>query len=469
MHPAATRDSLAARLRVVQLEWGILEVILCFALSRILWAFLGVQFDATGLDRYWQFLPSDLLRTDLLRSLWHLHAQPPLFNAFLGLGLQLFDDPTAFFHLVFAASSLALHLAFFRLLTVLEVPRRWAVLALVIFSLNPSLATHENWLFYAQAEVVLLAAAAASLGQFHRTDRAPFLWLWALLVGTLLLTRAAFHPLWLLLVLALWALSRWRKGRTLDRRVLRVAAVPLLLVLLWMGKNQLLFGDFSTSSWLGMNLARVSVTALPDPLLERHLARHELTPFAQVGPFRPLGDYAVLLPPRPPTGIRALDGQNFNNSRYLEVAHALRHDSLFFIRTYPGDYLDRVHDGVAIFLETTNHNAQLHDNRERLAALESAYNAAVRPGGSPVIVLLALLAALAVGLQALATRKVALPLERNDLLAAFLTATVLWVSCTGTFLEFGENNRFRFGIDPLVLVLLVYALTVLRRTRLKRT
>ena len=451
------------RLRTANRAWGLLEVLTCFAVSRLAFAHLGVHFDATGLDRYWQFLPTELLRADLPRSLWYLHAQPPLFNAFLGVGLQLFGDPAAFFHGAFLALSLAMHLALFRILIALAVPRPWVVAALVLFSLNPSLATHENWLFYALWEAGLLLLAALVLVQYRVAHRPGALWLWSAAVAVLMLARAAFHPLWLLLVVALYAFSRWRKRQPLDRRVLRAILLPLLLVLLWMAKNQVLCGDFSTSSWLGMNLARVTVTALPDPLLETAIAKGDLTPFARIGPFRPLQEYSALLPPQPPTGIPALDGDNFNNLRYVTVAHALRHDSLYFIGHFPGDYLTRVGDGARIYLETTNHNAQLHDNREKLAPLEDAYNLVLRPGDSVLPMLLAVLLALIAGLHALLARTVTAPLARDDLLAAFLTGTVLWVTLAGTLLEYGENNRFRFAIDPLLLVLLLQAASQFRK------
>jgi len=47
-----------------------------------------VRFDASTLPWLWQFLDPEWLRTDLPRSLW-LHAQLPLFNAFLGIVLKL--------------------------------------------------------------------------------------------------------------------------------------------------------------------------------------------------------------------------------------------------------------------------------------------------------------------------------------------------------------------------------------------
>src|SRR5262245_34524103 len=46
---------------------------------------LGVRFDLAPLGGSWQFLDVELLRHDLLRSLFCLHSQPPGFNFFLGI------------------------------------------------------------------------------------------------------------------------------------------------------------------------------------------------------------------------------------------------------------------------------------------------------------------------------------------------------------------------------------------------
>ncbi len=48
-----------------------------FVASRLIAWTAGVRFDDSTLTWYWQFLDVELLRQDLARSLWYLHAQPP--------------------------------------------------------------------------------------------------------------------------------------------------------------------------------------------------------------------------------------------------------------------------------------------------------------------------------------------------------------------------------------------------------
>src|SRR4030095_11910048 len=75
--------------------------LLCVA-SRALYAVLGLQFDATTFPHYMQFIDQELLTPRLLKSIWYCHANPPLLNLFVGIGLKLFGaGATIFFAVAF--------------------------------------------------------------------------------------------------------------------------------------------------------------------------------------------------------------------------------------------------------------------------------------------------------------------------------------------------------------------------------
>jgi len=61
-----------------------------FVVSRVLYYLLGVRFDMTTLLWYWQFIDPALLKMHFWQSLWYLHSQPPAFNFFLGVVVNLF-------------------------------------------------------------------------------------------------------------------------------------------------------------------------------------------------------------------------------------------------------------------------------------------------------------------------------------------------------------------------------------------
>ncbi|MFN8412128.1 MAG: hypothetical protein U0Z26_07055 [Anaerolineales bacterium] len=46
----------------------------------------------------------------------------------------------------------------------------------------------------------------------------------------------------------------------------------------------------------------------------------------------------------------------------------------------------------------------------------------------------------------------------QGLLVVFMTYNIVFVTLAGTLMEIGENNRFRFAIDPFLLLLFVFVL-----------
>jgi len=64
-------------------------VVFLYLLTRAILSFFVDGFEAHTLNYYWQFADPKLLREDLLRTVFYLHSQPPLFN--LGLGIRPVD------------------------------------------------------------------------------------------------------------------------------------------------------------------------------------------------------------------------------------------------------------------------------------------------------------------------------------------------------------------------------------------
>ena len=61
-----------------------------FIISRILYDQAGIEFQGDTYLSYWQFIDPALLRSDLWRSVFFLHSQPPLLNLLTGIVLQIF-------------------------------------------------------------------------------------------------------------------------------------------------------------------------------------------------------------------------------------------------------------------------------------------------------------------------------------------------------------------------------------------
>ena len=96
---------------------AVLGLFIVFAVSRVLYGLAGVRFDtAVPLRGYMHFIDVRLLQHDLWNSLWHFHAQPPLFNLFLGMVLHLPGGHGAWFHVCFVTMGAALTVTMFLLM-----------------------------------------------------------------------------------------------------------------------------------------------------------------------------------------------------------------------------------------------------------------------------------------------------------------------------------------------------------------
>ncbi len=85
-------------------------VLVAFGASELLGRALGIRFAAETLGTLYQYLDPSILQDDLLRGIYYLHAQPPLFNVFLGIVVKAFPQS---YPAVFPFSSARWRSAFF--------------------------------------------------------------------------------------------------------------------------------------------------------------------------------------------------------------------------------------------------------------------------------------------------------------------------------------------------------------------
>jgi hypothetical protein len=450
-----------------------------FGASRLAaWA-IGVRFDPTNLDRFWQFLDPALLRDDLGRSLFYQHSQPPLFNLFAGIALKLAPgDPSPLFAAVYMALGLATCLGCYALMRSFDVarPLAWAVPFVLV--IRPSFLFLENKLIYDLPSTALLVLSACALA----AALAGRLWgIWAFfgLLGVLCGLRALFHPLFFVLAILLWAhASGARRARDFAP-----ALLPLALLLGIQAKNWLLFDQFGMSSWLGMNLARVVTQGVP-PEERAELARiGAIDPILQIRPMVPLKSYPpqIFPPLRWPevpvlaAAVKSNGEPNFNHEHYLILGQLYRDAALREIAREPGRYARTVARNVLYMLQPVlvlpgrapNGSFERYvDVWERFVGLRVVVQVG-EAAGKPLYTFYYLAysvwpLALLFGLWAWwrsrgPAEALALGGDRRPLLA-FLLLSIVWVLAIGSTLEVGENQRFRFYTDPFTGVLIAIAL-----------
>lgn len=443
-----------------------------FVASRVVVHVIGLSFDTselTGPVPAFQLLPAHLLRTDLLSSVWHLHSQPPLWNLVSGLLIRLpapwlTDVPLV----AFAGLGLVLVLSTYQAMVDLHVPPWLAWVAAALVAVSPASILYESWLFYAYPTATALAFVVCCGVRYLRTQRWPWGFGFFASAAAVVLLNSTYQVEWFValgVVVGIALRARWRS-------VLAVAALPAVLVGGWYVKDAVQFGTFTTSSWLGMNLAKTTLVAAPPGLVARLVARGTLTPLAEVGPFSPVASYDPRFVRVAPTGVAALDetgsggGANYNNLVYVQVSRLYLSDDLDFVAAEPGRYLATVAKAGAVWFVPTDEYfgrqplagwSRLYDaivlltpGKDRVAAFHAAKRQG--PGASQVsYTSLAGTAIVILGVPLVGWRR-----RRSDpaLVAALVIMwlTALYALAATSLVEFAENQRFHFESGPLVTV-----------------
>jgi dolichyl-phosphate-mannose-protein mannosyltransferase len=464
-----------------------------YAASTALYALLGVHFDGLGSMVGMQFIDPELLKDRLFESLWYYHASPPGLNLIAGVGLKLLGEQAdVFYSAVFHVLGLLVAGAIYLLTMKLSGSRVAAAITTALLVFSPQFVLYENWLFYSFPSMALLTLATFSLYKFAETGHQRWCIGFFALLGLLLMTRSLFHLGWLVLVAAFLAAAMWGHGR----RILIAASVPLLVVLLWCGKNYYYFGSFGMSTWLGLGLSNITTLMLPREELQPLVDRHELSPWAVVSRYDErrsifLADLA------PPSGVPVVDNVaksdgrvNFNYKDIPVINRYYTADGVKVIRRFPSVYLTGVVMANRLYFSPTSMN--MFVNQQNLAAvapMERLFTPVLsgttptptmmpvpmfgfadrlgRPVNTSVPLILAWIAVFAYGYvqarKALMGGGTALPNPRA-ITMGFIVLTTAYLWLVSTTLELGENYRYRFLIEPLFFVVAATAITAAVRT-----
>ncbi len=440
-----------------------------FLASRGIFFALGVRFDASTLNNYWQYLDPRLLQEDLLRSVFYLHSQPPLFNVFLGLVLKLSPvEPAHAFHGLYLAAGLVCQLATFLLMRALGVGRAVAGILSTILVIRPSFILFENWLMYDVPVTALMCLAALALARFAQTGSALYAHAFCITLLLICSSRSLFHLLYFVATLALLAgIARGYRRRVL----LRSAIVPLALLTLLYAKGFLVFGHFGPSTWIGMNLTRIATAALTVQDLETLHRQGVISATATVPPFSALEAYdpSIFSPPRYPdvpalaNRIKSTGGVNYNHEAYIDVSSRYMTDALQIIRHRPLVYLHGVAKAWYNYFKPQTEISHVSVNTDRLGGY-TTFGATMLHGRLPITVdyggekkpiyLFSFLGIPLLTLFALYLAWRAKPMDSSRLVLAFTVLTVIYVAILGNSLEVWENQRFRFYTDPFFAVFL---------------
>jgi len=314
----------------------VLVVVGVFVVSRLVALAAGVRYDDGLLHNAYQLLDVRLLHDDPITSIFYLHSQPPLFNALTALVIQL---PAAAVRpvlaVLWAAAGLVTALLVFATMVRVGVRARLAVVIVCVYLVAPETLLTESWFFYSQLELLLTALMLWALARFAASGRTADGVLFAASLASLVLLRASFHPLVMVLLLVIV----WRQLRLEPRQVALIVVVPLLVVGAWSVKNVAVFDSWTNSTWAGMNMSYLARAGLTQARCEQLVAEHAVSAAECHEAFRAAAAYATQFPHPKQYGTAATDsvtkstGQpNYNASIYIDVGARYQRDSIELLR-----------------------------------------------------------------------------------------------------------------------------------------
>ena len=429
--------------------------------------FLGIRFADNTLDTLYQYLDPEILKHDLARGLYYLHAQPPLFNLFLGGVFKLFANHSSLvFSFTFGAIGLCLLVLTTWLLKEVGVADGWNAVCCALLGWSPNFLVYRNWLFYTLPVALLVVLGAVCVVLFVGKRRQKFAWVFALVATALVFTRATFHPIWVcLFAVAVYPLVQ----REHRRHWLVAAMIPVVLAGAWSFKNHLVVGNFGMSSWLGMSAAKRW------PLSQGEIRRLKQAaslpafwhrrPFQEPRDFQPFGLFLESRNEHP-----ALDAPyksngepNFNHRDYAQISRAMWAGDIDLVLHYPGHYARRVATAVLLFLQPGPNSvhflvdydfSRVHWIRRNITRYLFLGGEIQRPirmlEPPPNLLLLFFPALLCIGFCRARSNSLS---RSSRALFVYAFVTVLWVTGVSNLIEIGENDRMRWEVEPLLIIL----------------
>jgi hypothetical protein len=457
-------------MKKISISWDAKVILGIFLLSRIIVALFGIQMDYGALYRNWQYLDVQTLHDDLLGGLWYDHTQPPVFNFLLGIVVRSTGKlaPEVFTLALKAITLLNAWLLLRIGKRLLPEPsaaqpsiiRHLPLIISLLYLLSPATILFENELFYTSFISLMFLVSAFSLLSLRQTIE------WKHTAGFLLpllaiaMTRSMYHLVWLLAIIAA-IVGFYRKKDGVGR----LATGGLLILLLaggWYLRNYLLFGNFSSSTWMGMNLARNVYHDAPTK---------DSSDIASIEPFSPISAYKPWLSSADTTRFTGVGGRDlheemkndsFINEKhvaYITVSRLYMESCKRQVRAHPIRFLSNIAQSAIIFFAP----ATRYSVNEYLAKKIKYYD----------ILYSFNLSQFATGKQ---QRRIALTLSAIpklliyllvfgwwcrriirtrsiDALTAFIFLVMAYVFCLSSVFEHYENMRFRYEVEPLFLIL----------------
>jgi hypothetical protein len=421
---------------IVAVAIGVMGFLFQIALQMTLRPFTadGIHFQAWSSEKMMQTVALDDLYAAPLETLWNIHIQPPALDAIRSVLVRIWpstDPLVAVSHvdmLLYGVWSLlygllgSLVFVWMYELTEMKV----AIVAAFALLLHPASIFYATFLETTLLAALLITLMYYLLWRISRNANVSFL-ASSLVVLTLLFTRSIFQWPYILL----FAASLFMVGMK-KRSVVAFMTITIIIFGLYLIKQHNKFGIWSTSSFTGLNLTRsVSIgSGVPN----------------YWGYLNGISDVSIDSElPKVLTRTKKANGAiNFNHISYLALNRQLTTHFLEYIKAAPIGELARGYlENLKIYFRPSSAYTA-HVIVDRLP-WRSVYN---RVFSSRILFILITIAGL------LALRRAAV--TRQPLRYIGLALPAAYIFAISVLAERGENMRFKFFIEPVIIVFLIF-------------
>ncbi|MFI5151742.1 MAG: hypothetical protein ACHQET_00320 [Chitinophagales bacterium] len=445
-------------------------VVLIFLISRIILLLIGFRVSMFPLYAYWQYLDIETLKHNLLVGVWYDHAQPPIFNLFLGLILKIFGSfSPVVFEIILKGISIAIGFLLFQITKSLTNNPLLTTCVAIAYLLSPATMIYECELFYTTCISLLLLLSIYFLQKFQDSPS------WRNSVGVffplalLCLTRSMYHLLWMALISMIIII---REREKLSRKkLLTSSALSLFLVFIWYAKNWLIFGIFSSSSWLGMNLSR---NVFHDQQIK------DSSNIVTIGSFEPISKYGHFYNPLAEKKYAGLNDRdllleykndtfmNANHVGYIDISRKFMESCKKEILAHPAQYLLNVLQSSIIFFTPATRYTFAEERARTIKYYDVPYsfNLSQFAGDDKQKRRIALtISAIPKMLFYLAVLllwfRYSIPKRKWTTLNLVIIFNIGFVFAVSSLFEHFENMRFRFEVEPLFMILAVQTVSII--------
>ena len=385
-----------------------------------------------------------------------------------GINEALFGNDAKFiFFLLFHFIGIYIALLGFHILSMLWINKNLSVFIIVFYLLTPATIVYENLFFYTHPIIFFLVFSCYNLLRYIKDGKRGNLFYLTLGLSFSVLTTSFFHLIWFIsLLFLLWLINKPKR-----REIFLTSLIPFIILFALYFKNFIVFNQFNTSSWVGLNLSRITVQQLDKTTKVQLIEVKKISDASLLPPFTHFKDLGTFEKKYfgSNTGIDVLDQTikesgrtNFNNYGYIKISNQVLNDDIYVMRNYPQVYLRGITKAFLRYFDSPTKYKLLTINVFRINLYNKVFDSFIYGSSSKTntgytTILLTLL--ILVGSFYLLFKS-----NSDFILKAFLIFAlfnILYVMFVGNFLEYGENNRFRYYTEIFTYLLFAIILNKL--------